>query len=935
LISVVAFAVFSVLALSGRFDFIEAKFYQPAVRRPVEQKINELCEQKKQYNQILIDRFTAFVSEQSVQTFTKSSATDKEVQERSIVCARLFSTSSFLTGLRIIDGNGRRIHYSTFDYDKKKYDNKKVVYEDYNTIEKNGNEPSFSNLLCPPEKKFIVYSDFFRKRIIYSIPLGGNEKAFAVFYCDTDDFSRYLLSKNLLTLSEKENSEYTFLNSLNTSGVIFGLPYRNLDLSKSGIEVLKNGVIKKIENYVSENTDYIAQDTVLLSGNYQLLDKIDSSSTDILAEEDETFSTEKKNEKSLLISEHEYVVFTKLVPNGDGSSSFISLVYDSEIFEVSTGLRILLLTLLFITLFLVIFLIFNLRHDDMVVIRDRIRRFQLAFITEYVDKIDNKASLSNNILNRKEELSQEIKKSLGNRGKKHSKEVDALLEKNWNEILSSLGVSSVPAISTAKASIDSDELRSILEEILGSGKLKITAENISAVQQHLEKTAAGGNVEHGNQIAELDEVEDVEDAEEIEELDDVEETEEVEEVENPEKIDEVEEVEEVESAEELENEEELEELEDIEEAESAEELEDIKEVENAEEAEELEDVEESVDSEKIETIEDADEIDDVDEIEELEDVDEDGSVQEIEGSDDAEEIEEIEDAVDAEEIEELEDFENEDEIIQEELEEEGNETDRAEVLSENDSEENVENLEKDDNTEDIEFLEDDIESLDEDISEDFEENAGTEKAENENSDKVGESERDDKTDEFKGELVEVISYTDESEEELMEFGSPAKKIEDDPESQKIVENFKVSPMDFSFLDDEEKEDENESFEEDVELDKNEIADDSSDNSIENFEEENLNESFENTIEQSVDIVEPSENGEKDEGLENLTRPQDSHPFLFTVFGANNNNITDLPCDNSEAIVEGDDGIFYIEGQPDTKEMKIDSDLKKLVDAVLK
>jgi len=869
LISVVAFAVFSVLALSGRFDFIEAKFYQPAVRRPVEQKINELCEQKKQYNQILIDRFTAFVSEQSVQTFTKSSATDKEVQERSIVCARLFSTSSFLTGLRIIDGNGRRIHYSTFDYDKKKYDNKKVVYEDYNTIEKNGNEPSFSNLLCPPEKKFIVYSDFFRKRIIYSIPLGGNEKAFAVFYCDTDDFSRYLLSKNLLTLSEKENSEYTFLNSLNTSGVIFGLPYRNLDLSKSGIEVLKNGVIKKIENYVSENTDYIAQDTVLLSGNYQLLDKIDSSSTDILAEEDETFSTEKKNEKSLLISEHEYVVFTKLVPNGDGSSSFISLVYDSEIFEVSTGLRILLLTLLFITLFLVIFLIFNLRHDDMVVIRDRIRRFQLAFITEYVDKIDNKASLSNNILNRKEELSQEIKKSLGNRGKKHSKEVDALLEKNWNEILSSLGVSSVPAISTAKASIDSDELRSILEEILGSGKLKITAENISAVQQHLEKTAAGGNVEHGNQIAELDEVEDVEDAEEIEELDDVEETEEVEEVENPEKIDEVEEVEEVESAEELENEEELEELEDIEEAESAEELEDIKEVENAEE------------------------------------------------------------------IEELEDFENEDEIIQEELEEEGNETDRAEVLSENDSEENVENLEKDDNTEDIEFLEDDIESLDEDISEDFEENAGTEKAENENSDKVGESERDDKTDEFKGELVEVISYTDESEEELMEFGSPAKKIEDDPESQKIVENFKVSPMDFSFLDDEEKEDENESFEEDVELDKNEIADDSSDNSIENFEEENLNESFENTIEQSVDIVEPSENGEKDEGLENLTRPQDSHPFLFTVFGANNNNITDLPCDNSEAIVEGDDGIFYIEGQPDTKEMKIDSDLKKLVDAVLK
>ena len=96
LISVVIFAFFSVITLSGQFDSIEAKFYQPAVRKPIEQKIRELSEQEKQYNQILFERFASFASDDAVLFFTKSVSSDEEVKSRALACAKIFSSSPYL-----------------------------------------------------------------------------------------------------------------------------------------------------------------------------------------------------------------------------------------------------------------------------------------------------------------------------------------------------------------------------------------------------------------------------------------------------------------------------------------------------------------------------------------------------------------------------------------------------------------------------------------------------------------------------------------------------------------------------------------------------------------------------------------------------------------------------------------------------------------------
>ena len=140
LISVVIFAFFSVITLSGQFDSIEAKFYQPAVRKPIEQKIRELSEQEKQYNQILFERFASFASDDAVLSFTKSVSSDEEVKSRALACAKIFSSSPYLQGIRIVDSNGRKIHYSSFESDKKKQNERSTEYEEYSKFVKNGQE---------------------------------------------------------------------------------------------------------------------------------------------------------------------------------------------------------------------------------------------------------------------------------------------------------------------------------------------------------------------------------------------------------------------------------------------------------------------------------------------------------------------------------------------------------------------------------------------------------------------------------------------------------------------------------------------------------------------------------------------------------------------------------------------------------------------------
>jgi hypothetical protein len=61
-------------------------------------------------------------------------------------------------------------------------------------------------------------------------------------------------------------------------------------------------------------------------------------------------------------------------------------VYPEEFFIFPPLMRLILLGCVFISVFLVLFLCLNIKHDDEAIIRDRIRKFQLAFFHEYFEK---------------------------------------------------------------------------------------------------------------------------------------------------------------------------------------------------------------------------------------------------------------------------------------------------------------------------------------------------------------------------------------------------------------------------------------------------------------------------------------------------------------------------------------------------------------------
>ena len=915
LISVVIFAFFSVITLSGQFDSIEAKFYQPAVRKPIEQKIRELSEQEKQYNQILFERFASFASDDAVLSFTKSVSSDEEVKLRALACAKIFSSSPYLQGIRIVDSNGRKIHYSSFESDKKKQNERSTVYEDYSNFVKNGQEVEFELLDCKNGRKFKIFNDFEKKRIIYSLPFIGkdnsgkiSQQADVFFYCGTEDFLRFLYSKNKISLSEKDGAEYLFTGNSDCAGYIFGLPYSNSELLGNGLEALRENVRKKVLNLAENRRTELFEQNVGLTGTYLLLDKTEDSSEQIDSEKKE-FSTENAEEnKEPLSASYNFAVFTKIVDFGEENFSFLCFVYDGGMFKISLELRILLLSLVFLTLFLTIFLILNLKRDDLSVIKARINRFQKIFAESYEN---SKEKLPGEELKkRKNELKEEIIKSLGRRGKKYPAEIDALFENGWTELFETTIFSDSPKNSQLQESvkIDSTELKNVLEEILGSGQLSINVKN----QENAKKRDVHESVDDVEPVEEAESVDDVEPVEEAESVDEIEPVDEID------SVDEIEPVEEIESADDVEPVDEIESVDDVEavdEAESADEIEPVETVDEAENADEIEPVEEaeSVDAvEPVEEVESADEIEPVDEIENTDDVEavdeaEAESVATIEPVDEAESVDDVEPVEDTENVDEIEPVDEIESVDDVEPVDEVESVDEIEPVDEAESADEIEPVDEIESVDEIEPVEE-VESADEiepvEEAEIVDEIEPVEKVES-----AGETENEDDTE---------IQFADG---EKLDFSSPKPKKLDSDEDFEFAEDFKVGKIDFSFLDEDE---DNSEEEQKMQIPEDEIV------------EQQEKTDFIETSEDSQDLPETEKVEEVEEldTLETLSNQEATRPFMFAGFAQSKNNITDLTSISSKAIVESEDGTFHIEGEPEKTDYVLDRNLEELVESVI-
>ena len=604
-ITVLIFAIFSIAAFVHLFGTLETKFYQPAVISGMENHLKDVSACLDEYTVAQAKEFSFFINLPCVKSVYLVNESQEDIEAREKYSSHLLLKNAGLQGIRII--NEGNILFSTFENDAKVYS--ELAELPFENIKANDE-------LINKSKAKIIF-DNTKERIIYSIPFYDSYDLYrgsALFYVAGTDFTKYLISKNILSVSEKAKLVATvFSNSSQQSkGFVLGLPSASSD-----------AIIGKIVDLWKDNS----------------------------------FETQK------VLHSEDYNWF--VVSDNSGKTGVISLVFKDDILVFSTQLKILLLVCTFITLYLIILFFFNIKQDDEAIIRDKIKKFKIALINEYLLDSDDTVweEVSKFVAVRKHEVNRDIKKYLGKKAKKHNVLVDDLLEKTWHDVEQVIIYHE--KIKDEEAELDSfnnvEEIKNdteTLEELEIIDDSNFEKRNASISDDDFE-FALPDFAELDNEVNELDDEFNKID----EELDELEEVEEVTEIEEIEELSEVDELDEAEQLEEVSEVEEVEELAEVDELDEAEQVEEVSEVEETEESAEFDVVPESyelddfTESEEIDEIEEITELDDFTESEEIEMVEE--LSEELLETDNLEELNETEQVEEITELEEIEDIEQE------------------------------------------------------------------------------------------------------------------------------------------------------------------------------------------------------------------------------------------------------------------------------------
>ena len=527
LITVLLFSVFYATSLPQVSSLLETRYYQKAVATSILKRADEASLSLDSYIKNEKKVFAEYTLNSFVESYLLANPSEVDSQMRSKVTGDLFTSTSGLLGLRFLDANGRYVHYSSFSKDTLSKTEKSVEYINYNDIK---GEVAFSTLLPfdtgiasrtieeLSERVKVVYDSESDKngRLIFCVPFYDSLsvfRGFLAFYVSASDFPRYLMSEKKIAL----DSSFSLLSNAenNVKGFLFGLPTFSSDANKA-LRIL-------IEKSVSEKWK---------SGNENMY------TLNSVGEDDES-----------------WILFSSQSKNG----AKIGWVYKSDIFALSSSLRLFFLICASVVLYLIIFLLICLIfRDKMQIVRKRVKKLQFQIIKDYLEKKEKVdwSTIQESIQLQKSDFSAQIKEAIGRTGKKKSRAIDELLEHSWQDILSVLGA---PGGSTKNVPFTLEQLRKMLSEVLSS----VSERPVNVVYNQVAKDFSDTPPAPVVKTIVPNASEDVDTLDEVEELDQVEEL--SDDVEEAEAVEDIEEVEEIEEAEELS--EEVEELDEVEEAE--------------------------------------------------------------------------------------------------------------------------------------------------------------------------------------------------------------------------------------------------------------------------------------------------------------------------------------------------------------------------------
>ena len=473
LVSMLLFSLFVVEANLKLFSTLETRFYS---QTKITEKIHQLDrtgEELDSYISDLLSTLGDYAQNPAVLSYYEHNPSEKSVTDRRNLTESLFNQIPALSGIRIIDLNGRNVHYSSFDEsDILKQNGLTKIYKNYSDIIKDSDEIDFDLLRTSAGEKPKLLVDSSRNRMIVSQPFfwfekyqGGN----IIFYIDFVSLRQTLVDMDIFSYAE----EFGILSDSDFNGGFV------LELPKAYEKEFKEPIL---ENWASKKLHSEVQ-----------YPKIILSSTD-------------GNYWTLLTSAK--------------SKYFkVSGVWYKSSFELSKDLIWLIYACVFITVFLVVYLLYSLTSDPVSVTKRKIRNLQLGIIQEYIaeKKEVDWNRIGEQVRFRKKDILDGLKKDLIKKSGKNRDKVEALLENGWNDILKVFDNQSqkpaAPVVQASSPDFSMEELRRMIEEVLKTVKIPVNvAVSKPAVQAEAAETE---ELEEIDEVSELDEVEPVEDVAEL------------------------------------------------------------------------------------------------------------------------------------------------------------------------------------------------------------------------------------------------------------------------------------------------------------------------------------------------------------------------------------------------------------------------------------
>ncbi len=567
LIAIGTFVVFVLGFQSKLFKELETKFYTQSKIEENIRLLNKLSESCDVYISEILNQIengeNAWVKSPAVRSYYVQNPSENLVNERRQLTETLFSKIPALDGIRILDKNGRNVHYSSFDdTDVLKQTGITKVYKNYPDVQKDADEIEFDTLekVFAQDKSQLLFDES-RNRLIISMPYYWMDDVYSgqcLFYFNMISIQKALTRRDVLAIGEN----LTLFSDDNFKGGFV------LNLPAGEKKTFREPVLKYWKKITKNNKNAQTPE--------KLLEMEDGS-------------------------------FWLVLSSANDSGIRVSGLYTSDTFELSKEIILLIYVSIFITILLLVFLIFSFKRDPLLVLKKRIKKIQYGIIKECIDSEDKLewGQVAKKLKSRRNDFTLEILKSLKVNSKKKKKELEDFLNQNWTEIFSifddkaAAQTTKESSTSTELTEASLEEIRRVLEEVLQNTKVNVASVESIALPVKTKESDVVDDVEDIEEIEEaeevLDDVEEIEDAEEV--VDDVEEIEDAEEVlEDAEEIDDVEEIEDVEEV--VDDVEEIEEVEEV--IEDAEEIDDVEEIEEAEEviedAEEIDDVKSDMDA---------------------------------------------------------------------------------------------------------------------------------------------------------------------------------------------------------------------------------------------------------------------------------------------------------------------------------------------------